>query len=273
MIDVNPQSAVPMSLLALLGDDLNEAILDDVAALARAKWIRLAQTELTSSKRDYIAGIQEIGASKGLRWIELVGQVPNMVEQGWPVTDLRTTLLGDGKGKQAADGHRYRAIPFRHGTPGSKGQAGTPMGARYGPVGGSSRAHQFDEGGGITKGAAFLLGQQVYAQAKRLRGGKSTPGRTIVDMGAGRKAMPLLAPHHSTDIFAGMRRTQKQYKTATQGQYTTFRMISEANPNGWMHPGITARNLAQKVEASIGEMLDRVVVSAVRSAIGRGGLA
>jgi hypothetical protein len=274
MIQVDLQSLVPHSLLALLGPEFVTTVLDDVATAARAKWIRLAQQQLGSSKRDYINGIQPISGSGNERVIVLVGQLPNMIEQGVEAWDLRTTLLGGGKGKTSRDGHRYRAIPFRHGTPGSKGQAGTPMGARYGPQGGQSLA--WASAGRMDKGQAAAMGRAIHSAAKRLRAGErlghdTLSGRTVVDLGRGkarqRLQVPKLAPWHKTDIFAGMQRTPKKYQTATQSQYTTFRTISEANPTGWIHPGIQARNLHQEVERHVETIMSRTVATAIQNAL------
>lgn len=257
MLNVSLQSLIPHSLLGVLGPDFIEAVLDDVASMARAKWIRLAQQELTSSKRDYIDGIQEVSGSGMERMITLLGVMPVMVELGTPPFDMRQTLLTGGKGKVSKAGHRYRSIPFRHGTPTSKGQAGAAMGSQYGPVG----------SGSMSSSGAAQLGKSIYDQAKRLRG-KSSLGRrtTYVDQGGAKLQVPKLAPHHSTDIFAGMRRTTKQYKVGSGAQYTTFRTISEANPAGWIHPGIRAHNFRQEVERHVNEYMTQVVSTALRRA-------
>jgi len=269
MIDINLPKLIPQTLIALVGDEFAQAVLDDLAALARAKWIRLAQQSLHSSKRDYIAGIQPVMTEGNTRVITLVGQLANMVEQGADAWDLRETLLQGQGVKTNAEGQRYRAIPFRHGTPGSAGSTGTPMGRRYGPQGPQSRA--WAASGHFDQGQAAKLGKAVYAAAKalkqrqRLGGGK----RTIVDMGQNKLRVPKLAPWHSTDIYAGMRKERKTYKKATQTQYTTFRTISEANPEGWIHPGIQGRHLAQQVEQHVEGMIGKVVSNAITRAFGK----
>lgn len=272
MIEVNLQELLPQSFLALLGPEFVEMVLDDVATAARAKWIRLAQQQLGQSKRDYIDGIQPIQGSAGERSIVLLGVFPNMVEQGVDAWDLRKTLLGPGKGKQGADGKRYRAIPFRHGTPGSKGQGGTPMGTRYGPQGGQSLAWAAE--GHMDKGQAAELGKRVYDAAKRLRGGKrlqTTQDRNQQVRGKSMIQVPKLAPWHKTDIFSGMQRTRKTYQQATQSKYVTFRTISENNPIGWIHPGIRARMLHRQVEQHIGDLMSKTVEVAIKRAIGKQG--
>ena len=281
MLQLDLQAFLPHSLLSILGEEFIESVLDDVASMARAKWIRLAQTELTSSKRDYIDGIQQVEGEGMERMVTLLGVLPNMIEQGTPPFDMRTTLLGEGKGKVSASGKRYRAIPFRHGSPGSKGQAGAPMGSQYGPRGAASRAID----GGMSQLQSVQLGKAIYDQAKKLRRGRRLPVRTSVTMpdttrviqrGNQRPVVqvhgktitvPKLAEHHSTDIFAGMQRTSKKYKTGSGAQYTTFRTISDANPQGWIHPGIQGRNLHREVERNLDQYMGRIINTALKRAL------
>lgn len=255
MLDVNLD--VPEALVALLGPEFERALLDDLGASARAKWIRLAQTQLATSKRDYIQGIQEVTGEGAERIIALVGWLPNAVENGLAAYDMRETLLGNGKGHESKGGGRYRAIPFRHGTPGTKGGVGAAMGARMGPQGEMSRGHQ----GGLSTGAAAALGKSIYGAAKRLR-----PGQSLNTSGMG---IPKLAPHHATDIFAGMRRERKLYAQATQSQYVTFRTISTKNTTGWIHPGINARHLANQVQSHVQELGAAAINSALAAAFGK----
>jgi hypothetical protein len=268
MIQVDFQSFVPHELLAMLGPEFMETVLDDVAALARAKWIKLAQQKLSSSKRDYIDGIQAVSGSGGERQIVLAGVLPNMVERGIDAYDMRETLLGEGKGKRAADGSRYRAIPFRHSTPGGRGQAGAEMGSQYGPAPELSRALR----GRMEGMSSDRLGKAIYDQAKKLRGGRRLGRRTMVQVpGQGQMAVPKLAPHHSTDIFAGMQRSRKTYARATQSKYTTFRTISDKTTEGWIHPGITGRGLAAEVEQHTERLVADVLSSALNRALRPGG--
>ena len=273
MIDINVEG---LARLAVFESALADAVLDDLAEASRAKWIQLAQQRLGSTKRDYINGIQPVEVAEGGRLLVLFGSLPNMVETGAEAWDLRSTLLTGPKVKTSAEGKRYRSIPFRHGTPGSQGQGGTPMGARYGPQGSNSRA--WASGGAMDRGQAGKLGDLLYRAAKGLRKGRSlgdrTGGATVLGKGPDAVRVPKLAPWHSTDIFAGMKRVRKSYanektgKTTTQSHYMTFRTISEANPTGWIHPGIQARNLHRDVEeyakSIAGKLLDVALNKALR---------
>jgi hypothetical protein len=258
MIDIHIDELIP-SLLARLGSpELVEAILDDLAAGARAEWIRLARSGLGDSRADYIQGIQPVALERGARVIALVGWLPNAIENGIDRYDMRDTLLGPGSRltKISKDGTRYGSVPFRHGTPGSRGGAGVPMGRPYGPSMGQESAAEL--GKDIYKAAKGLEASRLF----RNKGGTHWGERLPAGMA------PRLAPHHKTDIHAGMVRVQHKYKKSTQSQYMTFRTISERNPEGWFHPGIQARNLAGEVETWINRRAPRIVATTVKNLMG-----
>lgn len=264
MVRVDIDQLIPEALSSVLGEDLIEAILDNLAALARHQWILQAQRQLSSSKSDYIRGIQEITVRKKEREIVLVGWLPNAVEKGLDPFDLRKTLLGEGKGKVAKAGHRYRAIPFRHGTPGTEGEAGPVMGMRYGPQGASSLS--WASGGLMEKAEAVALGKAVYRAAKALKGRKGL--NTGQAKGRVQVQVPKLAPWHKTDIYAGMRKERHTYEKAVQSQYVTFRTISEKQPAGWIHPGILARGLIGQVENYVARIAPKAIEATVNRILG-----
>lgn len=239
---------------------------------ARAKLIKLASQQLHSTRADYIAGIQPVERDGKDVVLVLAGSLPNMVEHGWDGGFLQETLLGDNTSgwKISAEGYRYRAIPFRHKTPGAGAQGGQPMGSQFGANGSKSLAapHAMVED---TK----KLGQKIHRQAKKLISAKQAAGGASGPTRLQAGLAPKLRPHHTTDIFSGMivnkQPVQKSGgapgQVAHQSTYTTFRMISEAVPDKWMHPGIEARhfmddvsdyidqNGAKAVEAYLKEML------------------
>jgi len=276
VIDIDVRGAIPESLIAILeGAGLMEAVLDDIAASARAKWIRLAQTELHTTRQSYIQGIQEVEAEEGVRSISLVGWLANAVENGLDPFDLRETLLGpNAKNRhpilralvpgqpRVRTGGWYANVPFRHGSPGSTGLAGQPMGSPYAPAGPQSRA-----GGPMGADQAKAFGVMVYKAAQQL-GGRGRPKTLPKPPGD-----PLLRPHHTTSIYTGMRRERKPYvnqatgKTTMQTQYGTFRRISTENQTGWLHPGIEPHRFAEKVSEHVGHVAGLVMAQAVQAAV------
>jgi len=269
MIDIRLDELVPTILQYLQDPGMISGILDDLAEGARARWITEARRRLGDSRNDYIQGIQPVAIDNDVRVITLVGWLPNAIESGADAFDMRETLLGPNSRltHRAAAGHLYGHVPFRHGTPGSAGGGGPPMGRAYGPRAEGSRAHQ----GGMSGDAAREMGEEIYKRARRLapsvrQAGPGTQwgGRLPVGLA------PLLAPHHKSDIFAGMARVQHKYEKRTQTTYMTFRTISQAKPSGWKHPGITGRNLSASVEEWIRDNAAAVVGAAIRRAMGGG---
>lgn len=243
----------PDMLLVASDKDMLMQGLQDLLAAARQKWISLAGERLNSSRRFYIDAIQEIEFSpESLSgFVALVGDPANSVEQGMDPFDMHSTLLGPNvpvaplgqKGKRplASGQGYYRAIPFRHQTPGTIGKGGgTPMGSAY-------------EGHPAVK-SAKKLGNEIYGLAKQL--GKATlpGGQKYTRLEAG--LAPLLKQHHSTDIYAGMVRTEAAYSEGVKqtGGYFTFRTISDNVAGKWLHPGIEAKNLAAEVEEHVAKL-------------------
>jgi len=239
-----------------LSPEVVQQVVADVMASARAFWIKAAGEKLHSSSRDYIAGIQEVMQDEEGASITLVGAWPVMLEEGTGPYDMHDTLLGPnvpvangpgekGKHRLKNGGGYWRVIPMRHQTPGSAGVGGgAPMGSAY--------FKSLPQSLGDTLRSD--LGSAIHRAAKRLKPTTSTPGGGTSWGGrlpAGVGGVQKLKPHHSTDIYAGMVRSSKTYGKATQNTYTTFRVISDAVPGAWLHPGVPAANLLDDVAAHV----------------------
>lgn len=278
---INLKGIVPEAVLNSLDERAIRAVLRNVAEGARAEWIRLAGKRLKSSAPDYLMGIQKPAYTRNTATISLVGARPNQIEQGHPRIEQKDTLLGSrvpvtkpptkgkrqrykGRGKNRREDGFYRAIPFRHATPGSRGQVGTPMGDAY--------------RGKLGAKAAENLGKAVYKAARdQLKGDPSVTdpygaktkwgGRlNTSDLVYKRKRVnvPKLRSYHTTDIYSGMVRLEKTYEKATQGQFKTFRMISvnasgrlvgaggkPKDPRSWVIPAKKGIHLAEEVNAYV----------------------
>jgi hypothetical protein len=199
-----------------VSDEAVQNILADIAESARNHWIGLAGSEFGTTRRDYITAIQPVELRPGVAVIALVGQFPNMLENGAGEADLRDVLLGPNvpvadfgqRGKRLSirpDGSVgfYRAIPFRHSVPDSQGTVAPQMGSAYGKQGGNAAA----------------IGAVVYGKAKKLSLTTSSPGGGVDYGGRLKEGLaPKLKPHHKTDIYAGMIREGKKDERATQSQ-------------------------------------------------------
>lgn len=268
---VDIPSLIPPEVLAGLDQAVVTQVVLDLADAARAEWIRLAGEEFFTTRRDYIAGIQPVEFQDGTATITLVGLLPLLLEEGMEEVDLHNTLLGPnvpvvgpggGRGKRRRkDGGYYRAIPFRHGTPGSGGASGQPMGRPY-------------SGHEVVRDAK-KLGQAVYKVAKQLPPSTSQPGSGTQWGGRLPEGMaPKLRPYHATDIFAGMVRLEKTYEKATQSSYMTFRTISvDAQGKGvgsspWIRPATPGRRLAGRVSAFVTDLVPKAFEAYIQSLSG-----
>jgi hypothetical protein len=210
---------------------------------------------LHSTAQDYVKAIQPIAWTDATTaQIALVGRWPNTLEAGCGPFDLRTTLLVPGKVRAvrvSKEGFLYLAVPFRHGAGGKGGgKGGRVMGSAY--------------RGMLGDKAAAQLGKALAARAKALEATLSSPAYASYGTMYGGRLPAGLAPklqeHHGSDIYAGMVREQKTYRSATQNQYMTWRMIT-TNPASrkysvsgrasWMHPGIKPANLLRDVQAFV----------------------
>jgi hypothetical protein len=265
------QTAIPEILSAFFSDDMVEKILDDLAAMAQAKWVNLAKQRLGSSKQAYIWGINigGIEAEPGARTLSLAGWLPNAVEQGLSAFDLRQTLLGPNaknrkpsfiyvKGQpKVRSGEWYANVPFRHGTPASQGQAGPPMMSPYRQKTSPGAPGRIEGFMGAEEAASWA--KDLYTAAKKLRRGERlTPSE---------HGMPKLAPHHSTNIYENMQKIAAPGHT----QYMTWRTISTRSARGWIHPGIEGRHLAQEVISHVREQAPKFVQRVFQQALKAGG--
>lgn len=244
-----------------------QGVLESVMSAARMFWIQGAQSRLSSSRRDYVGGIQPVETGPGFAAVSLVGALPLMVEEGASPFDMHDTLLGPDvpvasgpgqRGKRVTkDGKFYRAIPFRHQTPGTEGQGGgAVMGSQFvGPQGLESE-----------RIIAQVLGESVYRKARTLKPSIAMPGQATQWGGRLREGLaPKLKPHHATDIFAGMVKMQKTYGKATQNTYQTFRMISDNVPDKWLHPGLPGIHLADEVSAYVERVAEEALAKAAEA--------
>jgi len=244
---------LPEEMLESFSDTAMKVILEQIAAAARAEWIRLAGEAFNSTKRDYINGIQPVRIKGMTATISLVGMMPNMLEEGMAEVDMHDTLLGPNvpvslpgqRGKhERKDGGFYRSIPFRHGTPSSSGSSA--MGRPY--------------SGHEAVADAKALGRAIYAAAKKLNPTTSQPGEgskyggrlkgDTVKYKGKKLTIPKLKDHHKSHIYQGMIRSTKTYEKANQGQYTTFRTIATGS-DGWIRPATPGKFLAKEVSAFV----------------------
>jgi len=263
---LNLENLIPLELVSALSEESVLEVMQDVIAGARDHWIQLAKKQFHTTKAEYIGAIQEIEwRGKDTAVIALVGVLPNILEHGMKTTDMHDTLLGPnvpvgargekGTKHPRVEGGYFRAIPFRHYTPGA-GAHGAQMGKALEKLMGAEYAQN--------------IGKAIYGAAKKLDATYKDPYSkthwgerldTSALQASKKISIPKLKPYHHSDPYAGMVRIQQTYEKATQSQYKTFRTISvdeSGRPLGsspWIRPGTPGADLAKQVADYVGTRL------------------
>ena len=251
-----------------LRPDAIESIMQNLARAAHSQWVKLVNNDSgfgSHLKGDYNREIQPIEYSPGKAILALVGELSHLLEDGDAELDMRTTLLGPNvpivpEGQRGAhmslNDTKYRAIPFRHTTPGAGKVVGQAMGSAY-------SGHQ-----GVLD--AVKLGRAVHKAAKKLTDysirdslTENSPQRKNLrlrtkgiraGLAPGQKAIPLLRAHHKSNIYQGMIRESHTYEKSTQNTYTTFRTISTGTTEGWIRGPIAPRRYLDQVSEYVGRI-------------------
>lgn len=259
------QLTPPAGLVAL--PELLAATIPEIVRAMHNEIIVQAQRDLgPQTSREYVQSVTlteyPLSATKILRGgvvpvasVALVGWLPNAIENGISQFDMKPGLLRGRNAKASKEGGMYNTVPFRHGTPGSTGHAGSPMGSA-------------EQRSGMSPAAAKQLGTTIHNAAKRLSATTThaSSGRTQwgARLPAGVGGAKKLKPIHTTDIYAGMVRQEKTYKLATQSQYSTFRRVSTSSASAkWIHPGIRPHKFFEAAAKRIPRIADRIFANAL----------
>lgn len=215
--------------------DLRRTLVATATSIAYAKIVSLAKAQLGKTKGDYLRAVQppEFSEDGSVAVIRLDGVFPNMLEGGWAGGDQRPFLIDrNAKKRIGKNGKAYAFIPFGH--------------------------------------EAADIPPHVLAIARSLAATKTAIGGSSTLWG-GRLKSGLVAkskPHHATDQFSGMYRTEKVYRRAKQSGFKTFRTISWTNLRGWNHPGLVARRFFPQARDAVLASMDAIVASAIAQTMG-----
>ncbi|MBJ7437025.1 MAG: hypothetical protein JHC54_15375 [Acinetobacter sp.] len=229
----------------------------EIAAAVAYNWDSQAKTALRSLREVYRRGLLVEKGGNGVAHIVLVGVLPNMIEQGASAFDMKEGFAKSNKVKHNKKGGWYLTVPMRHGTPGIVGESSVfstimPQSV-YVAVRNNTVSNKTSVNGQRQVGTGLAASDlPVEFQDKKVRGAFSDRiTRTTFD-----------AYEHKSPIYQGLRRDEKTYENATQGQYTTFRRVSaNSDKNAWIHRGFLPLNLGQKAlqATPIPTILDRAI--------------
>lgn len=214
-------------------DGLLNQVVKELTAAAYEQWMLQAGKALHKSKQQYQRGLVVVSEGKFSGAVILNGTVPNMIESGCSAFDMKSGFMKGAKVKQGKHGW-YITIPFRMATPGASGFseafAGTIPTAVYQVVK-QQPVIQSSSGAKRTAGLSFNTIPKDY-QASKTRPEVATAERKFE------------AYKNKTSVYQGLTQTVG----SSGGQIMGFRRASaNSDPNSWIHTGIKAHNLADKV--------------------------
>lgn len=215
-------------------EEINELMDETVKEITNrfaTEWQNEANRTLKSSRQEYINNIVVVdeGFAKGA--VVLTGWLPNAVEQGLESFDMKEGALNGPNAKVGKNGSKYNTIPFSIGAPDSLGENfnGGVMPKQIHDV---VKNKQVDS---ITKKSAPLKENEIPKPFDQ-------PKTKSIKLPESKSAKQYV---HKGSIYEGI---AKQKDSAGNTSYKSFRRISEnSDPSAFIHPGIEAANLADKV--------------------------
>lgn len=217
---------IDLSEMIDIGDSIEDAILtsmQNTLSVAKYEWQRRAQSELRTTRLDYLLGLTVEDAKRFDKVyngsIGLNGTLANMIESGFGSFDEKIGFAKSSRKHASKNGGWYLTIPFRHGIPNT---------TSYNP-----------------------MPNNIYAKAKKLKSGQS------LSIQGGQKTS-WTGYQHKNNIYDGLKRVVKSYNSASQSQYMTFRRVSDKSaPSSWQHPGYKGVKIANQIEPLVMNTLQR----------------
>jgi hypothetical protein len=196
-----------------------------------------ANRELKSARQQYLDSIVVVDDGFGKGSVVLVGWLANAIEDGKSAYDMKPDLLSGPNAKTSKSGSRYNTIPFTFGTPGALPENFSSIMP--------SEIHQIVKKESLEvklKGGAMASkGLTIDKIPKQFQ----EPQKKLVKIPASEKFAEY---QHKNSIYEGMRKVSDP--VTGQNSYQSFRRVSDnSDPLAWIHPGIEAKNISDKVLA------------------------
>jgi hypothetical protein len=222
-------------------ENMTKNVLMEVTTAVANAWKSAARKELHSTRSNYIKSIYIVEEGRLSNAIVLGGSFNNMLENGSPSFDMKSQFANSPKRKISASGKWYMRIPFRFASSGSLGEneafSGVLPAAIYKAV--NSMSSSKTDLGGAKKSGSSLKAVDIPAPYNSV-----SSRAAIVD--------PITKKNyeeykHKSSIYEGISKSTKEYGSATQGTYNSFRTVGQnSDSNAFIYPGLLAHDFANK---------------------------
>lgn len=177
------------------------------------------------STRDIYTEALSTGGSGNVSYVKLDGKLPNMIEDGASGFDMKEGFMNGKNATHKADGGWYNTIAFRHASPTALGENSVFSNVLPTPVYNAVQKVEVLGASDIPK----------PHDAKGIRKEVVTQSQVFKEY------------VHKHSKYEGLQKNTGEYVSATQGQYVTFRRVSDkSDANSWIHRGLDARHFMEK---------------------------
>lgn len=200
-------------------EDFSRTLVERMASRFVRDLTVAAKAKLRSTRAEYVNSIVVNKERYNIATVELMGVVPNMVEQGASPFDMKVGFEKSSKKTTKLDGGWYLTIPFQHAISGSVGE-------------------QFSS----------VMPDNVTNEARKLKPKESMTMGKLPESAQGKGFRPKIVME--SKAFAEYKHKSAKYEGLTKSQkkghsgYTTFRRVSDkSDDDSWIHTGMPAMRL------------------------------
>lgn len=231
--------------------ELNSAI-KDLAMAAYSEIVGTAQSKLSSTRQDYLKGLEFTDLGDNSYAITLEGTWPTKLEDGFPAYNLTDVLLASKKTVETGSRAGQPWVQENQ-TTGQK-YAYVPMEKKTTAVGGTT--------GDLAKTIKQMTATNAQGRQQRLT--------SVFKDAAGLPIEGKVAVARSEDSrldqlvkYQKVHTNKATGKKTTQGIYINYRVVSEAG-DPWIHPGYAGLKAFEQAEKSLVANLEQIIRTLVR---------
>lgn len=230
---------VPVKMTKAMTLQLQENVLSEISEIFIENWKLQANEKLNRTRNIYKRSIMNPVIEGNFSTIELVGALPNMIEEGATAFDIKKGMEKSLKKHNKENGGWFINVPFRWAS--TDAIADNEAFSAKMPLAVYEVAKELDESTEDTSGKIIYGGSLDKRDLPKKFQGYGVR-KEIVSEGK-----IYGAYKHKSNLYEGMIKIQKTYEKATQSQYISFRRISDlSDPLSWIHPGLSAKHLAEE---------------------------
>lgn len=240
-------------------DVIDYAVKGIVAKFAEL-WESEAGNNLKATRQRYVESLSVIdsGRMSGAVILSYKDPLVKMIEEGISAYDMKESFEHSDKVKHNKEGGWYLTIPLAAGAPETQGDSLGISNTLPPEVHAVVRAKPVSPTTGRSQG---LTAGEIPEQYK------APQTRAKIEIP---KSKVFEAYQHKSSIYEGV--FKEKDKTTGQNSYSSFRRVGEnSDANSWIHPGMEARNFAEKALDRLDTVMEQELTKSMDAALSQFG--